>query len=82
MKLIRAIKTTVGGFPRPLLDLSAKNFAKLLNEAFGYELEPPFDPYRDSLSFMIASYVVPYVGLTGYVGANPNIIGYVIKRVS
>lgn len=78
---LRALKTTVGGIPRPLLDLSAKNFAKILNEAFGYKLEPPFDPYRDSLSFMIASYVVPYVGLTGYVGTNPNIIGYVTKRL-
>ncbi|KAL2585595.1 hypothetical protein AAZV13_13G006600 [Glycine max] len=44
---LRAIKSTVRGFPRPLLDLSTTSFAKL------------------------ASYVIPYVGLTGYVGANP-----------
>ncbi|KAK3041963.1 hypothetical protein RJ639_002271 [Escallonia herrerae] len=77
---LRALKTTVGGFPRPLLDLSAHNFAKLFDQAFGYPLVPPFDPYRDSLSYMLASYVIPYVGLVGYVGINPNIKGYITKR--
>ncbi|KAI3448581.1 hypothetical protein Pfo_005246 [Paulownia fortunei] len=78
---LRALKTTVGGFPRPLLDLSAKNFAKLFNEAFGYKLVPPFDPYLDSLSYMLASYVVPYVGILGYVGTNPKLNGYITKRL-
>ncbi|KAK2976911.1 hypothetical protein RJ640_024745 [Escallonia rubra] len=78
---LRALKTTVGGFPRPLLDLSAHNFAKLFDQAFGYPLVPPFDPYRDSLSYMLASYVIPYVGLVGYVGTNPNINGYITKRL-
>ncbi|KAG9152969.1 hypothetical protein Leryth_023757 [Lithospermum erythrorhizon] len=78
---LRALKTTVGGFPRPLLDLSAKNFAELFNSAFGYELDPPFDPYRDSISYMLASYVIPYMGLLGYVGTNPNINGYITKRL-
>ncbi|XP_012847411.1 PREDICTED: desiccation-related protein PCC13-62-like [Erythranthe guttata] len=78
---LRALKTTVGGFPRPLLNLSAENFANIFNEAFGYELVPPFDPYRNSLSYMLASYVVPYVGLVGYVGTNPKLIGYVSKRL-
>lgn len=71
----------MGGFPRPLLDLSAGNFAKLLDEAFGYELDPPFDPYRNSVSYMIGAYVVPYVGLVAYVGTNPNLIGYISKYV-
>ncbi|KAI5658758.1 hypothetical protein M9H77_27551 [Catharanthus roseus] len=78
---LRAIKTTVGGFPRPLIDLSAGNFAKVFNDAFGYPLVPPFDPYRDSISFMLASYVIPYVGLVAYVGTNPNINGYVSKKL-
>uniref|UniRef100_A0A0R0GRP1 Desiccation-related protein PCC13-62 n=2 Tax=Glycine max TaxID=3847 RepID=A0A0R0GRP1_SOYBN len=60
----------VRGFPRPLLDLSSKSFAKLMDNAFGKPLVPPFDPYANSLNFIIASYVIPYVGLTGYVGAN------------
>ncbi|KAK4381780.1 Desiccation-related protein PCC13-62 [Sesamum angolense] len=72
---LRALKTTFGGFPRPLMDLSAKNFAKVFDQAFGYKLVPPFDPYRNSLSFMLASYVIPYVGLLGYVGTNPFLIG-------
>ncbi|KAM3378091.1 hypothetical protein P3S68_010504 [Capsicum galapagoense] len=78
---LRALKSTVGIFPRPLLDLSAKNFAKLFDEAFGLKLDPLFDPYRDSLSFMLSCYVLPYVGLVGYVGTSPNINGYKTKRV-
>uniref|UniRef100_K7LYD7 Desiccation-related protein PCC13-62 n=1 Tax=Glycine max TaxID=3847 RepID=K7LYD7_SOYBN len=67
---LRAIKSKVRGFPRPLLDLSSKSFAKLMDNAFGKPLVPPFDPYANSLNFIIASYVIPYVGLTGHVGAN------------
>lgn len=78
----RAIKSTVGGFPRPLLDLSAKNFAKLFDHAFESPLVPPFDPYLNSLNYVLASYVIPYVGLVAYVGTNPNINGYQSKRVS
>ncbi|KAI3881063.1 hypothetical protein MKW92_050615 [Papaver armeniacum] len=59
--IIRAIKTTVGGFPRPLVDLSASIFAKITNNAFGYPLDPPFDPYANSLNFMLAAYVIPLV---------------------
>ncbi|THG09993.1 hypothetical protein TEA_009981 [Camellia sinensis var. sinensis] len=62
------------------MDLSAHNFAKLFDEAFGYQLRPAFDPYRDSLSYMLGSYVIPYMGLVGYVGANPLLNGYKSKR--
>ncbi|KAL2341634.1 hypothetical protein Fmac_009574 [Flemingia macrophylla] len=68
---LRAIKNRVKGFPRPLLDLRASTIAKLMDTAFGQTLNPPFDPYANSLNFIIASYAIPYVGLTGYVGANP-----------
>ncbi|KAM3219158.1 desiccation-related protein PCC13-62 [Capsicum annuum] len=78
---LRALKSTVGIFPRPLLDLSAENFGKLFDEAFGLKLDPPFDPYRDGLSYMLSCYVIPYVGLVGYVGTNPNINGYKTKRL-
>ncbi|KAH9755213.1 Desiccation-like protein [Citrus sinensis] len=30
-------------------------FAKLIDEAFGFPLDPPFYPYRDSLSYMLAA---------------------------
>eukprot|EP01018_Ginkgo_biloba_P040500 Gb_15808 [translate_table: standard] len=66
-----AIKETVPGFSRPLLDLSAKSFSNVLNAAFDGSLKPPFDPYANSLNCMLASYAIPYVGLTGYVGTNP-----------
>ncbi|CAM8911592.1 unnamed protein product [Rhodiola kirilowii] len=78
---LRILKTTVGGFPRPLMDLSAKNFASLIDQAFGYHLHPPFDPYRNSLSYMIGSYVIPYMGLVAYVGTNPLLTGYFSKRL-
>ncbi|URD83287.1 desiccation-related protein [Musa troglodytarum] len=70
---LRAIKSTVGGFPRPVIDLSGKHFAKIFDDAFGFHLDPPFDPYLNSVNYLLASYVIPYVGLVGYVGANPNI---------
>ncbi|KAL5996070.1 Ferritin-like catalase Nec2 [Asimina triloba] len=78
---LRAIKSTVGGFPRPLLNLSAANFAAIFDSAFGYPLTPPFHPYANSINYLLASYVIPYVGLVAYVGTNPNINGYVSKRL-
>ncbi|CAJ1963126.1 unnamed protein product [Sphenostylis stenocarpa] len=68
---LRAIKSTVKGFPRPLLNLSSSAFAEVMDAAFGRTLNPPFDPYANSINFLLASYVIPYVGLTGYVGTNP-----------
>ncbi|XP_027192138.1 ferritin-like catalase Nec2 [Cicer arietinum] len=53
------------------LDLSKSSFAKVMDSAFGRPLVPPFDPYANDINFLLASYVIPYVGLTGYVGANP-----------
>ncbi|KAL7003096.1 Ferritin-like catalase Nec2 [Sarracenia purpurea var. burkii] len=78
---LRALNLTVGLFPRPLLNLSSANFAKIFDEASGYSLVPPFDPYDDSLKYLLASYVIPYMGLVGYVGANPLLIGYDSKAL-
>ena len=80
--LDRAILATVDGFPRPSLNISASVFEQFMNEAFGRRLEPPFNPYQDNLRFMIASYALPYIGLTGYVGMNPMLESYEAKRVS
>lgn len=80
--MFRAIKKTVKGFPRPLLDLSAGTFAKVMDKAFGKPLNPPFGPYANSINYLIASYHIPYVGLTGYVGANPRLQDATSKRVS
>ncbi|GJN03055.1 hypothetical protein PR202_ga20458 [Eleusine coracana subsp. coracana] len=71
---LRAIKQTVRGFPRPLIDISTANFGKIVETALNMTLDPPFNPYENSINFLIASYILPYVGLTGYVGANPKLI--------
>ncbi|KAK7303653.1 hypothetical protein RJT34_14566 [Clitoria ternatea] len=78
---LRAIKSTVKGFPRPLLDLSSESFAKVMDSAFGRPLHPPFDPYANEINYLIASYVIPYVGLTGYVGANPLLQNSTSKKL-
>ncbi|PHU18311.1 Desiccation-related protein PCC13-62 [Capsicum chinense] len=78
---VRAIKDTVAGFPRPLLNLSRELFATVMNDAFGHPLEPPFDPYANDINYLLASYVIPYVGLTGYVGANPKLHSPTAKRL-
>ncbi|XP_070001885.1 desiccation-related protein PCC13-62-like [Nicotiana sylvestris] len=70
---VRAIKNTVAGFPRPLLNLSREAFATVMNDAFGHQLEPPFNPYANDINYLLASYVIPYIGLTGYIGANPKL---------
>ncbi|CAN4107088.1 unnamed protein product [Withania somnifera] len=78
---VRAIKDTVTGFPRPLLNLSRESFATVMNDAFGHPLEPPFDPYANDINYLLASYVIPYVGLTGYVGVNPKLHSPTAKRL-
>ncbi|KAH9295206.1 hypothetical protein KI387_038794, partial [Taxus chinensis] len=78
---IRAIKETVPGFPRPQLDLSAKEFAQTMDAAFNTKLDPPFDPYANSVNYLLASYLIPYVGLTGYVGTNAGLQSQTAKRL-
>ncbi|KAF6134054.1 hypothetical protein GIB67_038345 [Kingdonia uniflora] len=78
---IRAIKGAVRGFPRPLIDLSARSFGKVMDHAFGRALIPSFDPYANGLNFLLASYLIPYVGLTGYVGANPQLGSFQAKSL-
>ncbi|KAI3512398.1 hypothetical protein L1887_19713 [Cichorium endivia] len=78
---IRAIKSTIRGFSRPMLNLSEAAFANVMNNAFGEPLYPPFDPYANDINYLLASHVIPYVGLTGYVGANPYLISPVAKKL-
>ncbi|KAJ6423603.1 hypothetical protein OIU84_024553 [Salix udensis] len=68
---LRAIITAVGGIPRPLYDLSPEAFAQLFDKAVGYKLNPPFNPYSNTVNYLLASYTIPYVGLVGYVGTIP-----------
>jgi len=87
---LRAIKAALGNppecaFPRTLLDLTKKNWADAFDSAFlakfGKKLSPPFDPYEDSLKYLISTYFIPYVGLTGYVGTIPLLTGYNSKAL-
>ncbi|KAF7806785.1 desiccation-related protein PCC13-62-like [Senna tora] len=79
---LRAIRSSLGDqaqfSSRPLLNLSDNLFAQIMNDAFGRTLRPPFNPYANTINFLIASYVIPYVGVTGLVGTissvqSPNI---------
>ncbi|KAI3676737.1 hypothetical protein L1987_86350 [Smallanthus sonchifolius] len=78
---IRMIKKTIQGFPRPLLNLSADSFATVMNAAFEIPLSPPFDPYANDINYLISCYVIPYVGLTGYVGANPKLRSPISRKL-
>ncbi|RYR12629.1 hypothetical protein Ahy_B04g070079 isoform A [Arachis hypogaea] len=78
---LRAIKKEVKGFPRPVLDLRVGTFARIMDSAFGRRLYPPFDPYASEINYLLASYVIPYVGLTGYVGTNPQLQNTTSKRL-
>ncbi|GAV73853.1 Ferritin_2 domain-containing protein [Cephalotus follicularis] len=78
---LRAITATVGGVPRPLYNLSTQNFANIFDNAVGYKLDPPFNPYLNTVNFLLASYIIPYVGLVGYVGTIPNLANYTSKAL-
>ncbi|KAK4478349.1 hypothetical protein RD792_017639 [Penstemon davidsonii] len=78
---LRAIQRTFPGFPRPLMDLSKTSFASIMNNAFGEALVSEFDPYANDINYLIASYVLPYVGLTGYVGATPKLHSPIAKML-
>ncbi|KAF9622835.1 hypothetical protein IFM89_034070 [Coptis chinensis] len=78
---LRAIRRLVGAFPRPLMDLSATHFARLMDTAMGIEMQPPFNPYLNDINFLLASYLFPYLSLTSYVGTNSLFNGIAIKRL-
>merc|ERR1711915_825330 len=69
------------GFRRPQLNLTAANFGSIMNAALNTTLKPPFNPYANSVNYLLASYVIPYVGLTGYVGTNPQLQSATAKRL-
>lgn len=68
------------GFPRPQLDLSASTFAKVIDQAFDMPLQPSFDPYANNISYLIAAYSIPYVGLIGYVGTIAKLFSTTSKK--
>lgn len=81
MFLCRAIQARVKGFPRPTLNLSIAQFSDMMNSAFERPLIPPFDPYKNSVNYLLASYLIPYVGLNGYVGTLPKLLSVESRKV-
>ncbi|XP_004290772.1 PREDICTED: desiccation-related protein PCC13-62-like [Fragaria vesca subsp. vesca] len=70
---IRAIIDKFGGIPRPLLNISRENFARGFNGIVGFNLIPPFNPYANTLNYLLAAYSIPYIALGGYVGRIRNL---------
>ncbi|XP_074291910.1 desiccation-related protein PCC13-62-like [Silene latifolia] len=70
---IRAIKKVVPGFPRPLMNLTKDQFAAVMTQAFGRPIVPHFDPYANSINYLIATYLLFPLGLTSYVGTIPKL---------
>ncbi|KAM7275691.1 hypothetical protein ACFE04_017557 [Oxalis oulophora] len=79
---IRTIFQTVGGVPRPLIDISTTIFAAIFDLAVGFKLNPPFDPYANTVNFLLASYLIPYTGLIDLVDTIPYLIDFKIKRLA
>ena len=48
----------------PQLNLTV--FADIANAAFGTVFDPPYDPFKDDISFLIATYIMEDVGVSGY----------------
>lgn len=74
---LRAVLNEVGGVgvKRPLLNLSKEAFAEFFDKAFSpSKLNPPFDPYANTINFLLAANMFPYAGLVGLVGAAPALL--------
>ncbi|KAM5549166.1 desiccation-related protein PCC13-62 [Rosa sericea] len=66
---IRSIVQTVGGIPRPQLNLGLIIWGSVFDLALGKPLVPPFNPYANSLNFLLAAYAMPDLAQLSYVSS-------------
>ena len=41
-------------------------FSDIANAAFGTVFDPPYNPFKDDISFLIATFIMEDVGVSGY----------------
>ncbi|KAG6542857.1 hypothetical protein Mapa_015761 [Marchantia paleacea] len=80
IRLIRS-KLKDNAVPRPQLDISRSVWARFLAQALEQELNPPFNPYNDTLSFLLAAHVLPYAALSAYFDQSSHIVGQEAKKL-
>ncbi|BFI34078.1 hypothetical protein AXG93_3228s1150 [Marchantia polymorpha subsp. ruderalis] len=80
---IRLIRSKLKGkaVPRPQLDISRSVWARFLAQALEQELIPPFNPYNDTISFLIAAQVLPYAALSAYFDQSSHIVGQEAQKL-
>lgn len=79
----RLIRSKLKGkaVPRPQLDISRSVWARFLAQALEQELIPPFNPYNDTISFLVAAQVLPYAALSAYFDQSSHIVGQEAQKV-
>ncbi|KAL6217253.1 hypothetical protein ACLB2K_010470 [Fragaria x ananassa] len=70
---MRTMVETVGGMKRPLIDVGRVNWGIIFNLALKTTLIPPFNPYENSLNFLLAAYTMPYLAQVSYVNSIPSL---------
>lgn len=65
---------------RPLIDIGS-SWPALFRAAYDNRTPINFDPYQDNLSWLLASYFLPYLSVTALVGANEHLTNVTSKRL-
>ena len=60
------------GLTRCPMQLDLSKFGAVANAAFGTVFDPPFDPFKDDISFLIATYILEDVGVAACIVRAPR----------